>query len=87
MKLQALENAVGFGWEEGVIQGLGRMGRKIVLHDPDQIGIRVMDIGQVAHAGGVILRRLVICHLHMPPRFCASRNTNRLAVPLRRYSQ
>ena len=46
----------------------GGVGRKIVHHHADQIRVRIVDIGQIAHAGGEVVRGPLICHLHMAPR-------------------
>jgi hypothetical protein len=67
MKLQALEDVVHFYCREGFMHGPDCMGRKIVLHGPDQVRIRVMDIGQVAHANGEILRGPLVCYFPMTP--------------------
>jgi hypothetical protein len=67
MKLQALNNAVRFRRGEGFIQSAGGMGRKIVHHDADLLCVRIVNIGQTAHADSEILRRSPICHLHMAP--------------------
>ena len=39
VELQALQNAAGFGGRECFIEGAGRMGRQVVLHNPDARGI------------------------------------------------
>src|SRR4051812_46058240 len=68
MEFQALEDAVRFRRREGVVQSTGGMGREIVLHDPDRRRIRVMNVGQIAHAGSKILRSPLRGDLHMSPR-------------------
>ncbi len=89
MKLQTLKDAVRFGCREGFIQGPGGMGRKIVQHDPDLVGIWIVDIGQIAHAGSKILRGSLICYLHIPPRSVRIEEHEQIggAVMVRRYSQ
>ncbi len=67
MKLQPLKNAVCFGCRECFVQGPGGVGRKIVHDDTDLVRMRIVDIGQIAHAHGKILRGSLICHLHMAP--------------------
>ena len=69
MKLQPLEYAVRLGWAEGFIQCPGRMGRKIVQHHTDTLGVRIMNIGQITHTSGEIARGSLVCHLHVTPGF------------------
>jgi hypothetical protein len=44
-----------------------RYGLKIVRHDADLVHLRIVDIGQIAHADGKILRSSLIRNLHMAP--------------------
>ena len=48
VELQAPQNSPGFGGRECLIEGAGRMGRQVVLHDPDAGGIGIMDIDELA---------------------------------------
>src|SRR3981189_1278028 len=45
----------------------GRMGRQVVLHDPDAGGIGIMDIDEFAHALGVVFCRPSLGDLDLPP--------------------
>jgi hypothetical protein len=65
MKLQPLKNAVCFGCGESFVQSSGGVGRKIVDHDVDLVRIPTVDIGQIAHVDGKILRGSL--HLPMAP--------------------
>jgi hypothetical protein len=40
---------------------------EIVHHDPDLVCIRIVGIGQIAHADSKILGGSLVCHLHMAP--------------------
>jgi hypothetical protein len=51
MELQASQNSPGFRGRECLIEGAGRVGRQVVLYDPDVRGIGIMDIDKLAHAG------------------------------------
>ena len=44
MELQPSQNSPGFGERESLIEGAGRVGRRVVLYDPDARGIGIMDI-------------------------------------------
>jgi hypothetical protein len=50
-------NSPGLGGRECLIEGTGRVGRQVVLDDPDARGIGIMDIDEFAHALSV-----VFCH-------------------------
>jgi hypothetical protein len=64
------------------------MGRQFVEHDADQVGLRIAQIDEVAHALGEIAGGALVGDLDLARQDrWASRKTNRLAVPLRRYSQ
>jgi predicted metal-dependent phosphotriesterase family hydrolase len=61
VELQAAEDALGFWRWKGFVKCARGMGREIVENDPDDIGLRVMEIDQIAHACGKIgsVRNLV----------------------------
>src|ERR1700693_2083089 len=40
---------------------------EIVHHHADQFGVRIMDIGQIAHAEGEVARRAMFGDFHMAP--------------------
>ena len=40
VELQAAQNSPGFGGRECLIEGAGRVGRQVVLHNPDVLGHR-----------------------------------------------
>ena len=44
VELQAAQNSPGFGGRECLVEGAGRVGRQVVLHNPDVLGIGIMDI-------------------------------------------
>ena len=44
------------------------MGRQVVLHNPDGLGIGIMDIGEFAHALGVVFCRPPLGDLDLTPR-------------------
>jgi hypothetical protein len=70
MELQALQNSPGFGGRECLIEGAGRVGRQVVLYDPDARGIMDIDFC-----------RPPLGELDLAPR---PMQTKRLTVPLRR---
>jgi amidohydrolase family protein len=57
VELQATQNSSGFGGRECLIEGTCRVGRQVVLYDPDARGIGIMDIDKFAHALGVVFSR------------------------------
>ena len=57
VELQAAQNSPGFGGRECLIEGTGRVGRQVVLHDSNARGIGIMDIDEFAHALGVVFCR------------------------------
>jgi hypothetical protein len=57
VELQALQNSPGFGGRECFIEGADRMGRQVVLDDPDARGIGKVDIDEFAHALGAVFCR------------------------------
>src|SRR5580704_8396927 len=50
VELEAAQNSPSFRGRECLIEGAGRVGRQVILHDPDARGIRIMDIDEFAHA-------------------------------------
>ena len=54
VELQAAQNSPGFGGRERLIKGAGRVGRQVVLDNPDARSIGIMDIDKFAHALGVV---------------------------------
>ena len=64
---QAAQNAPGIGGREGLVEGAGRMGRQVVLDDPDAGGIGIMDIDELAHALGVVFGRPPLGELDLAP--------------------
>src|SRR5258707_13999579 len=67
MELQASQNSPGFGGRECLIEGAGRVGRQVVLYDPDARSIGVMDIDKLAHALGVVFCRPPLGELDLAP--------------------
>jgi hypothetical protein len=85
VELQALQNAAGFGGSGCLIEGAGRMGRQVVLYDPDAGGIGIVDIDEFAHAVGVIFCRPPFGDLDLAP-WPVHVNADEETLPLRRYS-
>ena len=67
VELEAAQNSPGFGGRECLIEGAGRMGRQVVLYDPDAGGIGIVDIDEFAHAVGVIFCRPPFGDLDLAP--------------------
>ena len=86
VEFEPAQHAPGFGGRERLIEGAGRVGRQIILHDADVLGIGIMNIDEFAHALGVVLGRAPSVTLTLRQGRCTSRRTKRLTVPLRRYS-
>jgi hypothetical protein len=55
VEFQAAQDAVGFRRRKGFVKCAGGMGREIVENDPDDVGLGVMEIDEIAHACGKIL--------------------------------
>src|SRR5271166_2757887 len=58
---------MGFRRREGFVKSAGRVGRKIVQNDLDHIGLRVMEIDEIAHAFGKVLRGALFGDLDPSP--------------------
>ena len=67
VELQAAQNAPGFGGRKGLIEGTGRVGRQVILHNPDALGIGIVDIDEFAHALGVVFGRAPLGDLDLAP--------------------
>ena len=52
VELDAAQNSPSFGWRESFVKRAGRVGRQVILHDPDALGVGIMDIDEFAHAVG-----------------------------------
>ena len=87
VELEATQNSPGFGGRECLVEGAGRVGQQVVLHDPDARGTGIMDIDEFRHAVGVVFCRPPLGDLDLRQGRCTSMQTKRLTVPLRRYSQ
>jgi hypothetical protein len=48
VELQAKQDAPGFGRRKSLVEGASRVGREVVLHYPDVLGIGIMDIDELA---------------------------------------
>jgi hypothetical protein len=83
VELEAAQNSPGFRGRKCLIEGAGRGGRQVILHDPDARGIRIMDIDEFAYAPGVVFCRPTLGDLDLAP---GPMQTKRLTVPMRRYS-
>src|SRR5260370_24095236 len=67
MELDALQDASCFGRLKGFIEGSGRMGIEIVLHNAHILGMRVDLVHQPADALRVVQLGAMLGHLHMAP--------------------
>ena len=65
VELEAAQDTPGLGGRERLIEGTGRVGRQVVLHDPDARGVGIMNIDEFAHALGVIFSRSSRCDLDL----------------------
>ena len=54
VELQAAQQAVGLGRREGFVERAGGVGRQVVEHDADQLGLRIVQIDELAHAVGEV---------------------------------
>src|SRR5215207_10782681 len=67
VELQAAQDAPGFGGREGLIEGAGPVGRQVVLHNSDALGIGIMDVDEFTHALGVVFGRAPLGDLDLAP--------------------
>jgi len=67
MELQAAEHTPGFGRGEGAVEGGGAVGREIVEHDADLLGLGEVDVGELAHASGEVRRGASFGDLDLAP--------------------
>src|SRR5580692_5326510 len=54
VELQAAQDAPRFGGRERLVEGAGRVGRQVVLHNADVLGLGIMDIDELAHELSVV---------------------------------
>ena len=67
MELQSAQHPSRFVGREGLVERAGGMGRQIVEHHPDALGLGIVNVGEFAHAGGEVLRRAALGDLHLAP--------------------
>jgi hypothetical protein len=67
VELQAAQDAPGFGGRKGLIEGAGLVGRQIILHNPDALGVGIMDVDEFTHALGVVFGRAPLGDLDLAP--------------------
>src|SRR3954451_8328337 len=67
VELQPSQEAVSLLRRKGLVQRASGVGREIVLHHPDPVGYRVVDIHEVAQAAGVVLCRALVGDRHLAP--------------------
>ena len=65
MELEATKYAMGLRSRKGFIESSRGVRGQIVHHDANQLGLRVVDIDEVARACGKILRRAPVGELHL----------------------
>ena len=68
MEFQATKDTMGFWRRKGFIESSGSVCGKIVHNDANQLGLRVMDINEVAHALDKFPRCPLLRDLHLAPR-------------------
>lgn len=68
VEFEAAQDAARFGRREGFVEGPGRVGRQIVLHEANAGGLGIVDIDEVAHAMGVVSCRAPLGDLDLSPR-------------------
>ena len=68
VELQAAQDAPSFGGRKGLVEGAGRVGRQVILDDPYALGVGIMDIGEFAHALGVVFGCAPLGDFDLAPR-------------------
>jgi hypothetical protein len=68
VELEATQDATGLCGREGLIEGSGGMGRQVVLHHPDLVGVRKVDVDEVAQALSIVARRAALGEADLAPR-------------------
>ena len=67
VELEAAQDAASFGGREGLVEGAGRVGRQIVQHDADALGMGIVDIDEIAHALGEVFGGAPLGDLDVAP--------------------
>jgi len=68
LEFEATKDAVGFRGRKCLIESSCSVSGQIVHHDANQVGLRVMDINEIAHALGEFSRCPLLGDLHLAPR-------------------
>ncbi len=85
MELQPIQDALGFGRLEDLVQCGRIMGVEVILNQPNPDGVWEVDIDEVAHAVGPVLLGAVFSRLNVAPVVQGAKNMNRFATPLRMF--
>ena len=85
-ELQPAQDAPGFPWLERSVEGGSGVGVEVDQDHQDDRGLRVALVYQPPHLRGEINHRAAHGDVHMAPVALRLEQTNRFAVPLRRYS-
>jgi len=86
MKLQSVQDATGFCWFEGFIQGSRCMSIQVVFNQDTSLGVREMQMNQLIDADGPVCFGALFGGLTWRQFSSGAKNMNKLAVPSRRYS-
>jgi hypothetical protein len=81
VELQSAQQAARFGRRESLVERAGRVGGQIIEDHADALGLGEVNVGEFAHTAQLAVT------LSLRHDRWTSRNTNRLVVPLRLYSQ
>ena len=87
VEFQSAQHPSGLLSRERLVERAGRVDRQIVENDTDTLGLGKVNVSKFAHAGGEIDCGPALGDFTLRQGRWTSTNTNRLAVPLRRYSQ
>src|SRR5262249_2914754 len=82
VKLQALQQPVGFRRRERLVQGRRRMGIEIVHHKANDLGIRIIAVDQQTHTLCKVAFGAAVGHLDMPPPLARLKEHEQVARPL-----
>jgi hypothetical protein len=87
VEFQPAQHPSGFAGRKGLVERAGVMCGQVVQHDPNPLGVREVAVSQLAHAFGEVHRGAAVSDLTLRQGRWTSTKMNRLAVPLRLYSQ
>ena len=67
MELEALKDAMRLRGGEGLVERAGGMGREVVEHDANELGLGVIEIDELAHASGEVASGSLVGDLDLAP--------------------